>query len=380
MKSKVMLIGLGDLGGVLLEFLARQPEIGAILVASRNAKKGQARLHLAQLGAVAQGLNPELHFQALDLDRPEEVAQCVTGAQPDLIVNTATLQAWWWPQRLPPKPASELQAIGFGVWLPVHLALTQQLMRALTWCGFSGPVVSAPFPDVVNPILGCQGLAPTCGLGNLDEIVAKVRWLAARRCDCRPQQLEVTLVAHHALQAFALASHPNRGEIPPFFLRVTQPGETQSCPDPEGVLLQSLALPSGRATHYLTAGSAVRLILGLLGRDRVRLHVPGPQGLPGGYPAWVGAGRVQVDTNAGLSREGMIEINQRSHRFDGIERIEEDGAAIFRPEAAERLEKLMGYRCDRLAPRDAAGRAREMMAKFRELARRNGVNLDTPLV
>ena len=126
-----MLVGLGDLGGVLLEFLTRQPEINSILVASRNVKKGQARVHLAQLGAVAQGLNPELLFQPLDLDRPEEVAQCVSEAQPDLIVNTATLQAWWWPQRLPPTPARQLQEIGFGVWLPVHLALTQQLMRAL---------------------------------------------------------------------------------------------------------------------------------------------------------------------------------------------------------------------------------------------------------
>ncbi len=375
-----MLVGLGDLGGVLLEFLTRQPEISSILVASRNVKKGQARVHLAQLGAVAQGLNPELRFQPLDLDRPEEVAQCVSETQPDLIVNTATLQAWWWPQSLPPRPARQLQEIGFGVWLPVHLALTQQLMRALRWCGFQGPVVSAPFPDVVNPILGCQGLAPSCGLGNLDEIVAKVKWLAACQSGCRPQQLEITLVAHHALQAFALASRPDRGMMPPFFLRVTQPGDVKSSLDPEKLLRRSLPLPAGRATHYLTAGSAVRLILGLLGRDRVRLHVPGPQGLPGGYPVWVGRGRVVLDTDAGLSREEMIEINQRSHRFDGIERIEEDGAAIFRPEAAERLEALMDYRCDRLAPEDAAGQAAEMMAKFGELARRNGVDLDAPLV
>jgi hypothetical protein len=100
-KPTVMWIGLGGLGGVLLELLARAEGIGQKVVGSRNVEHGIARSNLARLGALAQGLHPAIRFAALDLRETEATAATSAREAPDVIVSTATTLAWWLPDLLP---------------------------------------------------------------------------------------------------------------------------------------------------------------------------------------------------------------------------------------------------------------------------------------
>jgi hypothetical protein len=411
-----MLIGLGGLTSVVLELLARDEAIGPIVVGSRNAARGVARCNLARMGAMAQGHAPSIRFLPLDLDRPAAVADAVRREAPALIFSAATRQTWWLPDLLPHAAAAPIRRAGFGAWLPVHLALTLKLMRALREAGYRGPSLSAPFPDVVNSILARQDLAPTCGVGNLDEIVPKVRLLAAERLGAPLESVRVLLVAHHALEPLAFreagpsvasasagpsgpagsagASGGPRdpggsgGTIPPYFLRVFRGGDD----DPEAcgrggedvtealgadeLLLSPYPLPTGPAFCFLTGGSAVRLIRALLSDRKTLLHAPGPGGLPGGYPVVAGRGAVRPAPIPGLSLQEAIALNERSHRFDGIERIEADGTAVFRPEGVEAMDRALGYRCERLRPEESDDRAHELLARFREYAARHGVEIE----
>ncbi len=374
MKPILMLIGLGGLGSVILELLARERSLERIVVGSRNAARGTARCNLARLGAMAQGYAPSISFIPLDLNDKEAVAETVQRETPDIILSTATMQTWWLPDLLPPQQATVIKSAGFGVWLPVHLTLTRKLMEALHEADYAGITLTAPFPDVVNCILGRLGLAPTCGVGNLDEIVPKVRLLAAERLGAPLDAVRVLLVAHHALEPAAFGEPMD--EIPPYFLRVEYGGQdvTEAIRADE-LLLAPYPLTPGPAIHFLTAGSAVRLIRALLFESGALLHAPGPNGLPGGYPVIVNRSGVQPAPIAGLTLEEAIAINERSHRFDGIERIEADGTVVFCPAAADVLRAELGYDCDRLAPDEAEGRAQELIARFREYAGRYGVSL-----
>jgi NAD(P)-dependent dehydrogenase (short-subunit alcohol dehydrogenase family) len=373
-KPTLMLIGLGGLGSILLELLAREPGLGRVVVGSRNAERGVARCNLAQLGAMAQGYAPAISFVPLDLNDTEAVAESVTRAAPDIILSTATMQTWWLPDLLPPEQSALIKSAGFGAWLPVHLTLTMKLMQALRDAAYGGFTLTAPFPDVVNCVLGRLGLAPTCGVGNLDEIVPKVRLLAAQRLRTPLEAVRVLLVAHHALEAAAFGTPMD--EIPPYFLRVEHGGQdvTQAI-GAEALLLAPYPLPSGPATHFLTAGSAVRLVRALLSESGALLHAPAPNGLPGGYPIIASKDGVTPAPVAGLTLEEAIAINERSHRFDGIERIEADGSVVFCAAAADTLRRALGYDCQRLAPDEAEGRAQELMARFRAYAGRHGVQL-----
>ena len=369
-----MLIGLGDLGSVVLELLAREEGLGRIVVGSRNVERSTARCNLARLGAIAQGHAPRISFVPLDLDQREAVAETVHREAPDVIVSTATMLTWWLPSLLPPEPRARINSAGFGVWLPVHLTLTLKLMQALHDVDYDGVTLTAPFPDVVNPILGCLGLAPTCGLGNIAQFVPKVRYLAAERLDAPLEAVRVLMVAHHALGPAVVRSKTD--PLPPYFLRIEHGGKdvTKEVGGDE-LLVAPYRRTAGRASHFLTAGATVRLIRALLsGRDTL-LHEPAPNGLPGGYPVIAGNGRVQPASIDGLSLEEAIDINERSHRFDGIERIEPDGTAVFCPEPAGVLHAELGYDCTRLPPEESEGRAQELIAKFQKYAHTHSVDL-----
>ena len=374
MKAKLMLIGLGDLGSVMLELLARNEGLERIVVVSRNKERGLARCNMARLGAMAQGYMPSINFVPLDLNDKEMVAEIVEREAPQIILSTATMQTWWLPDLLPPEQSKIIKGAGFGMWLPVHLTLTLKLMEALNEANYHGITLTAPFPDVINCILGRLDLAPTCGIGNIDEIVPKVRYLAAERLETPIEAVRVLMVAHHALEPAAFGEPMD--EIPPYFLRIEHGGQdVTEAIRAEELLLALYPLPSGPATHYLTAGSAMRLIRALLCNRGALLHAPAPQGLPGGYPVIASRDGVRPAPIAGLTLEEAIAINERSHRFDGIERIEDDGVVVFCPAAADIFRRTLGYDCERLSPDEAEERAKELISRFRQYAERQGVQL-----
>ena len=374
MKPAVMLIGLGGLGNVILGFLVREEGLGRIVCCDLNKEQGIQRCNLARLSALAQGYTPSLSFASLDINDREAVSEIVTKEKPEIILNAASMLTWWLPDLLPSEQAALIKSAGFGVWLPVHMTLTLKLMEALHEIDYKGITLTAPFPDVVNCVLERLNLAPTCGVGNLDEIVPKVRLLAADRLGVSIEKVSVLLVAHHALEPIVFGKPAE--ECPPYFLRIEHEGKdvTEEV-NGEELLFAPYPLPPGPAIHSLTAGSTARLVRALLSDKDVLMHAPSPKGLPGGYPIIVSNKDVCIAPIEGLTVEEAISINERSHRFDGIERIEADGTVIFCAEAAEVLKNELGYDCQRLSPRESEERAKELIARFREYAGRFRVNL-----
>ncbi|MCH7783380.1 saccharopine dehydrogenase NADP-binding domain-containing protein, partial [candidate division KSB1 bacterium] len=131
MKPSVLIVGLGDLGSVVLELLAREEGIGRIVAAGRNYERGAARCNLARIAAIAQGYNPDITFLTLDLNDKDSAANVISEVSPDILLYTATMQTWWLPNLLPADNADLLKQAGFGMWLPVHLALTIKMMQAV---------------------------------------------------------------------------------------------------------------------------------------------------------------------------------------------------------------------------------------------------------
>ena len=206
-------------------------------------------------------------------------------------------------------------------------------MRAVAMSGVQTTTLIGPYPDVANPVLARLGLVPTAGIGNVDEIVPKVALLAAERLDVAPASVRVWLVAHHAVEPFAFGGVA-AGEPPPYFLKIEHDGRDVTTEVGGGeILFRPLAMPSGPVTHFLTAGSAARLVGAILSGEQTFLHAPGPNGLPGGYPVLVSGGKIAVALPPDLSREEAEAINQRAHRWDGIDSIDEDGSVRFVPES-----------------------------------------------
>ena len=133
------------------------------------------------------------------------------------------------------------------------------------------------------------------------------------------------------------------GDLPPHFLRVAHAGRDVTREvDAEALLRAPYPLAWGPVMHFLTAGSTVRLVGALASATPVRLHAPGPAGLPGGYPVLASRAGVTLAPVAGLTRDEAVAINERSHVFDGIARIEADGTAVLTDETAAALREIAG--------------------------------------
>jgi hypothetical protein len=379
MRAKVLLVGPGELGGAVLDGLVREPSVGEVVVAGRDAARAERRCNLSRMIAAVSGSMTPVRFASADLARPGTVADLLRRERPDILFSAASLQTWWLADLLPEAAAAMLRRARFGAWLPVHLAPTLALMQAARDAGFAGVTLAAPYPDVVNCVLGRIGLAPTCGVGNVDEMAAKVAILAAARLGVDPSGVRVRLVAHHALEAhvFGPGDAAARGDPrPPFALRIDHAGRDITAEvAAETLLFSPCPLPAGRDWCRFTAAVVVRFVRALGGADDVPLHAAGPHGLPGGYPVVAGRMRVRVDLPEGPAEAGAIALNERSHQFEGIDRIEPDGTVVFRDEDAEALRAALGYSCGRLAPAEAAPRGQELVDRFRAFARRHGVDL-----
>jgi len=382
-KAVVVLVGAGHLGGPILDRLALSPRIGRIVVLGRDARRGEQRCNLARLAAMTSGRMAQVSHRIVDVAQPDQVAAVVQEVSPDVVVHAASMQTWWLLDLFPEASRVALRAAGYGVWLPLHLALVVPLMQGLADGGYSGVVLNAAYPDVINVVLARLGRAPTGGVGNVDEIVAKIRISAAERLSVGAEELDIWLVAHHALQRFVFSGATGEAgaavvdeQVPPFFLRVELRVEdvTEQC-GADAALLRPCALPDGPGWGILSASSAVALVEAVLAQTPSRAHVPGPGGLPGGYPVDVGRGIIELSPIAGLARDEAVSINERSHLFDGIEQIGEDGAVVFTGDAAAAMRDAMGYDCRTLAPADISARAVELAARFREYATRHGVDI-----
>jgi hypothetical protein len=370
----LLLIGLGDLGAVTLELLAREPSIGSILVGSRNIDHGQARCNLARIGAMAQGYTPDIQFLELDLEHSEATSRLIQKRNPRIILCTASMMTWWLPALFPDDQQELLKRAGFGAWLPIHLTLPMKLMVALDRIDYQGFTLIAPFPDVVNPILNAIGMPPAAGIGNLDEIVPKIRYLGAQKMEVDPDTLRITLVAHHALEGWVFGKA--EGDPPPYYLRVEHQGvDVTEAIEGEDLLFATYPITGGPAWNYLSGGSVVRLIKALLSGQESRLHVPGPDGLPGGYPVQVSGAGIRLDLPADLSLDNAIAINERSHPYDGIEAIEADGTVVFSETTTSILSKLIGFSVKRMKAAESEAYANELLAKFYSFAKKQGVKL-----
>jgi hypothetical protein len=353
----VLLIGLGDLGRRLAERVAACPDVDELVLSGRRAEENQGFAHLLDsCGSAA------VRFVELDASHPEVVAQVITRVRPDLVLHCACLLSPWHLIRRQDAVAATLSRAGFAVQLPAQLPLLMNVMAGVLAAGFAGPVVNCSYPDVTHPVLACQGRAPTLGVGNVGMIEARIR-AAARRERPWPEAgvRLVRVLAHHAHVGPAMRLDASAtGRCPP---RVYMGEEGDRADD---LAFTGPAIPAHPNLNLLTAAVALPVLRALLPDGAaIRTSAPGPLGLPGGYPVTVTAGRVELDLPPGTDLAEAIAFQGEAARFDGVDRIAEDGTVSFTTpvqQAVRHLDSLLG---EPMHPAEAATRFTRLAAVLR---------------
>jgi hypothetical protein len=357
---KLLLIGLGQLTGAVLDAVARDGRFAQIVLAGRDAERGRAKVLAARLGAALEGEYPRIEFVPLDFNAagaPEtlkRIAPDVAFAAPSLL-----------PRRQIRGADPKLRAMPAGVWLACHLAPMLRLRDTWEKSGLSAPWVGASEPDLVNAILHLTGIGPTTGSGGIATCVPRLRMIAAQQAKAPVQEIGVRLVAGAALADCLLgqagAGEGHAKEWPPFLLKVTWHGQDITLAVKNK--LKAKVPPLAEADHTRIAASATLDVLAALGDDRPHdLHVPAPNGLVGGYPAKLNRRGAEVDLPAAWELDQAIGINATALAYDGIAALDKDGAVSHTDRAVAAFQALLGERVERLRPQNAQSLAEKLVA------------------
>ena len=362
--TTVLVSGVGALGGWALELLARTPGVDRVVTVKRSPWRGPSWTTIAMLGSAIEGHTKQFEHRQVDLADEEEMARLLAEVRPDAIVHSATVQS---PRilsgaALDPGLRAEVRTATFGMWLPWQLWPAAQLTRAIELAGIDTHVVNASFPDVVNVAIWRRfGHGPSTGAGNLEVCAARVLRYVMATTGRPAAEIEVSLVGSHALLT--------RGAVVPHHFRLSIDGADAT--DQADLTAALSSWPEvvnwhGEVPNSLYAGSAVKNALALLGSEPLMTHVSAPMGLPGGYPAVIGSGTVELCLPPDLTEPEAVAINDRAARFDGIERITDDGTVVYTAESRAAMENL-GYRCEAVEFDDLARRRDELRDVYRRL-------------
>lgn len=370
-QKRILFIGFGNLGMQVFDAFVRVPGNHHFLVGSRKGEDHHQRINVSLLSALQLGFYPEVTCTYLDVNHIEQTAETITRFAPDIIFCAVTIQPWLRITTLPQPYFEKLYQAQVGPWLPLTLAPVYKLMQAVRETGLPIQVINASYPDVINAVLSRADLAPTTGIGNIANNIPALRASIALKLQKPVDQVDVRFFSAYSLN-HRISRQGNAGEIPFHLVALVNGEDVTRFLDLETVfdLLPTRFNRSVKGGNQLvTAASATAVFQSMVNNVETITHVPGPNGLPGGYPVRVSAQGVDVVLPSDLTLEAAIHINEADLRFDGIDCIEDDGTVVFAEQQMAPLTELLGYTCQRMPLGEVEQWAQELYGRYQAFAK-----------
>ena len=368
MLDSILIIGsAGSVGHDMVYQIASMGLPIKVIGADVDEDKGKFEVEEALHTAHNFGFYPDITFEKIDLFDINGTAEFLREHRPRVICNLASLGSWWITRLLPPEDYKKVGPV--GPWLPNHLTLAHKLMLSVKKSGIDTDVVNGAFPDATNVVLSKLRLEPTCGGGNMDLGLGRVKRVIARTMNVPFRAVQLYGVGHHGTYYTARMDGP-------YYVKVIVDGEDVSDQWPNdritrlyqeagyGIVTQ---YKSALVDQMRTASSFLKHVLAIY-NDTQEVHtcVNGVEGLPGGYPTRLSRKGAEI-VLPGISREEAIRINEEGGKIDGIEKIKDDGTVVFCEKNVEYMREVVGYECTELKPKESEERARELNTLLRKL-------------
>jgi hypothetical protein len=309
--ASLVVFGTGSLAHATCDALAAvSPGPADVTIVGRDPVKAAAACYLAGTRAAVCGTGVTF--------RPATgpLADVLAATRPAGVYVCASRQSPWERTTAPSAWTDLLARAGFGLALPLHADLAAEAGRAVVAHSPGAWLVNACFPDAVNPVLAALGIPVLCGVGNVGTLAASLQAALGL-----PDQGRLRLLAHHS---HLHAPHDPAGEARAWL-------DGTPLPDVTGLLAAQRAADRAQLNRVTGLTAALGLATLLTG-GTVDTHVPGPNGLPGGYPVRIDGGRVSLRLPDGVDEAGAVAFNTAAARPDGV-RVE-GGKVHLEPAAA----------------------------------------------
>lgn len=301
-RAHIAIVGSGSIArsvAIGLAVLADGPMQVTIIARNRRAANEVAFV----AGIQADLLGKDLRVRTVAAELDGAIGTVIADAQPEVIMHAASLQSPWEGRRRPSAWTRLLDLAGFGFTLPLHTDFAIRVATAAAQSGSGTRFVNACFPDAVNPVLTALGLAVEAGIGNAAVIASTVKHALGPGEDIR-------VLAHH--RHLSPPGDPGRARDPQVWRGDVQVSEVES-------LLSDLRGADRERLSLVIGFEGAQLLRALTGGDLYRGSLPGPGGLPGGYPVYCDRLGTHLDLPASLSLPDAIAWNREAARNDGVD-------------------------------------------------------------
>lgn len=281
MKIDILITGTGSLAEeVLLSIIKLAPKKLNIYILGRNLERLRWLKLIIESQSALLGKSINLDYSVIQQWNCETLISILSNLEPELILHTASVQSAWMLKH-ENKWNSLVKKHGYGLTtlLQCHLALI--LCRSLESLGRSTPVINASYPDVTNYILYHLGFPVIAGIGNISIMDTLLR---GSKVILDAESLFFYAHHYHISQLI----QGNRDELP----KVCYQGNTQNFFD---FFSAPFRLPSDESLNKLTGNITALQILSYLGlSDPYIGHMPGVDGLLGGYPIRISYKEIKI--------------------------------------------------------------------------------------
>lgn len=323
--TDILMLGTGSFAArILFDLAATVTAPLGVVVAGRNRDRLAWLRTAANARAHMFGRRIRCHSDTVDLLDADATAELLGRRRPAVVVQAASLQ-----------PGAVISATG-NAWTQLvaegglsATAVFQALLsmrgaRALQRAYPTGRLINCCFPDVVNGLIAVAGLPIACGIGN-------VAILAHAFAGALPEKGRPSLrvLAHY--QTIAPWRRPKE--------------------DRTGLPLPRVWIGDEEIDDVLNRFAEVRLtpepvidVSGASGAPLIEAiargaewigHVPGPNGLPGGYPVRLRSGELALDLPRALDRDDAVAWNAAFEAENGL--VVEGGRVRYTGRLYDRL-------------------------------------------
>ncbi|MGV9302377.1 hypothetical protein ACWDLG_03300 [Nonomuraea sp. NPDC003727] len=336
-RPSLAVIGTGGLARAVCYALAVIGPPAHVTVIGRDPARTADLCHVGMARAALSGTGVSFRPQTADPSSEDALAEALAAAAPAGVLLAASSQSPWESLSAPSAWTALLRRGGFGLTLPFQAESAVRAGEALASACPGSWFVNACFPDAVNPVLAAGGTQVLCGIGNAGLLAASLQAALGL-----PDQRELQVLAHHA--------HLYTPASPETEARAWHQGRPLA---DVGTLLAGQRATSRTELNHVTGLTAARVLGCLLTGGDLDTSLPGPLGLPGGYPVRLAAGRLSLRLPPGVDRADAVAFNQRSAVQDGV--VVDGTRVTFGPAAQQELARVApdladGFHVADLAP------------------------------
>jgi hypothetical protein len=306
-KPDILVLGTGSFAArIVFDLAATAPRPITVAIAGRNLERLTWLKTAANARAVLFARSAVFVTRTIDLLVQDDVVALISQDQPTVIVQAASSQ-----------PSSVISARG-DAWSKLvaegglsatavfQALLSTRVARALRDSGTDCHFINCCFPDVVNSLIAAACLPVACGVGN----IAILSNAFAGEFQIRDLGALKVLAHYQTIAPFRQPPRVRRGPAPRVWIGDSEISDVFH-------MFAAVRITPEPAIE-ISGASGVPLMTAMASGDRWVGHVPGPKGLPGGYPVVFRDGALEPDLPPSLERAEAIAWNARFEETNGL--------------------------------------------------------------